>query len=100
MPRGGAAGGEPTGFGVNSFCTLMPSGPRSSSPAGAFSRIFATRACVGHPKSIPLISSRSIRSGVVWPSAVFTVRSVAQLFPRDSAVSLPLVMRTRFWLPS
>ena len=39
-----------------------------------------------------------MRSGVAWPSAVFTVRSVAQLFPRESAVSLPLVTRTRFWL--
>ena len=47
---------------------------------------------------MPLISIRSSRSGASLPSGVFTARSVAQLLPRESAVSLPLVMRTRFWL--
>ncbi len=93
------AGAPGLGAGVKSFCTLMvPSAARSTSPTGCLSRIRATRARVGHAKSMPLMSRRCRRSGASLPSGSFTARSVAQALPRDSAVSLPLTIRTRFWV--
>jgi hypothetical protein len=47
---------------------------------------------------MPLISRRCRRSGAVLPSGSFTASSVAQLLPRESAVSLPFTIRTRFWV--
>jgi len=58
----------------------------------------ATRAYLGHAKSMPLISRRCSFSAASFPSGSFTARSVAQLLPLESAVSLPLTIRTRFWV--
>ena len=93
----GGAGAPGLGVGVNSFWTFsVPSAARTISFIGFLSSTLLTRAWVGQPKSIPLISIRSRRSGGSLASGPVTARLVAQLLPRESAVSLPLTIRTRF----